>query len=198
MGSSPPHWNHFPSLCPPGSSQPGHQLTRTLHPIWGGGAGKVRAPRPSRCLDPEPAQSEGAWRETPQPGRQVRPLGLPGDRLCEAPRVPLEGSQSPRVGMGRRAGDPCRPGPGLTSHMEGSGAEAEDQCQGRPGGLGPRAHSCWGQLGLPSRAGSLLASRVAQRLSSHVLLRQPGVPRFGSRVQTYAPLIKPCWSRRPT
>lgn len=38
MGSPPPtrHWNHFTSLCPPGSSQPDHQLTRTFHPIWEG------------------------------------------------------------------------------------------------------------------------------------------------------------------
>ena len=39
---------------------------------------------------------------------------------------------------------------------------------------------------------------VAQWLSSHVLLWWPGVRRFGSRVWTYAPLVKPCCARCPT
>ena len=35
------------------------------------------------------------------------------------------------------------------------------------------------------------ASPVAHWLSSHVLLRQPGVRWFGSRVQTYTLLVRP-------
>ena len=35
------------------------------------------------------------------------------------------------------------------------------------------------------------ASPVAQQLSLHALLWWPGVCQFGSRAQTYAPLIKP-------
>ena len=42
------------------------------------------------------------------------------------------------------------------------------------------------------------ASPVAQRLSSHVPLRWPGVRQFRSRVGIYAPLIKPRCGRRPT
>ena len=42
------------------------------------------------------------------------------------------------------------------------------------------------------------ASLVAQRLSSHVPLQRLGVCQFGSPVQTYAPLVKPCYSRYPT
>ena len=42
------------------------------------------------------------------------------------------------------------------------------------------------------------AGQMAQWLSSHVLLWQLGVCRFGSRVQTYTPLVKPCCGRRPT
>ena len=45
---------------------------------------------------------------------------------------------------------------------------------------------------------ALWASPVAQQLSSHILLRWPGVHRLVSRVQTYTPLIKPCCGRRPT
>lgn len=46
----PLHQNHFPFLCPPGPSQPGHQLTRTLHPLWEEeGAWKARAP--PKCLE---------------------------------------------------------------------------------------------------------------------------------------------------
>ena len=42
------------------------------------------------------------------------------------------------------------------------------------------------------------AGQVVQWLSSHVPIQRPGVCRFGSQVQTYIPLIKPCISRRPT
>ena len=46
--------------------------------------------------------------------------------------------------------------------------------------------------------GGLGAGLVAQRLSLHVLLRQPGVHQFGSLVQTYILLGKPPCGRRPT
>lgn len=39
-------------------------------------------------------------------------------------RSAWEGSHSPRTGMGMRTEDPCRPGPGLVSPVEKSGAEA--------------------------------------------------------------------------
>ena len=39
---------------------------------------------------------------------------------------------------------------------------------------------------------------VEQWLNLHVPLRWPGVPRVGSQVWTYAPLVKPCCGRRPT
>ena len=42
------------------------------------------------------------------------------------------------------------------------------------------------------------ASRVVQWLSSHILLQQPGVHQFGSRVQTYALFVKPYCGRHPT
>ena len=38
---------------------------------------------------------------------------------------------------------------------------------------------------------------MAQRLSSSTLLWWPGVCRFRSQVQTYIPLIKPCWGGIP-
>ena len=42
------------------------------------------------------------------------------------------------------------------------------------------------------------ASPVAQQLSTHIPLWWPGVHRFRSPVQTYAPLVKPCCGRHPT
>ena len=42
------------------------------------------------------------------------------------------------------------------------------------------------------------AHRAAQRLSSHIPLRWPGVHKFRSQVQTYAPLGKPCCGKHPT
>ena len=42
------------------------------------------------------------------------------------------------------------------------------------------------------------AGLVAQWLSLHVLLQQPRVCRFGSRVWTWHHLGKPCRGRRPT
>ena len=42
------------------------------------------------------------------------------------------------------------------------------------------------------------AGLVAQQLSVHVPLQQPGVPWFGSQAWTCTPLVKPCCGRRPT
>ena len=41
------------------------------------------------------------------------------------------------------------------------------------------------------------AGSVVQRLSSHALLQRPRVHGFGSWVQNYVPLIKPCCGRSP-
>ena len=39
---------------------------------------------------------------------------------------------------------------------------------------------------------------MVQQLSTHILLRRPGVRQFGSWAQTYAPLVKPCCGRLAT
>ena len=39
---------------------------------------------------------------------------------------------------------------------------------------------------------------MVQRLSAHVPLLQPGIRRFRTQAQTYAPLVKPCSGRCPT
>ena len=45
---------------------------------------------------------------------------------------------------------------------------------------------------------NLLVGLVAQQLSSHAQLRQPGVRQLRSRVQTYTSLVKPSCGRRPS
>lgn len=144
-------------LCAfPPSSQPGHQLPEPSNPS-GRGRGRGRpelpAPQDAQCQGLYLTLPEGAWRERSQPGWEASPLGPLEYWLCEDSQSSPGRSQAPELEWEGGLGPPAD----LASTMTGLELRlAGLKRQGQDGGLGPSAHSCWGQLGPPSGAQALL------------------------------------------